>query len=237
MDWNEDGLKDLLVGEYNGNVRYYRNVGYAGNPSLTYEGLLQVGGSNIDIGSYSQPWVNDWNEDGLKDLMVGASDGRVYLYINVNTNEDPRFNATQWVTLGTGAQLDFGSRSGPVVTDLNGDGVKDMLSGEISGYIYYCQNNGTNASPVLASPVALATGTITIDHGSTSRIAIVDWDDNGEMDVMSGGYDSRLRLYLQAPTTSPAPTCDLVNNGGYYIPGSGAHWTSLLPPIILLLQR
>lgn len=221
MDWNEDGLNDLLVGENNGQVRYYRNIGTAGNPSLTYEGTLVVGGIAIDIGSYSQPWVDDWNEDGLKDLLVGASDGRVYLYINVGTNENPRFSTTQWVTLGTGAQVDFGSRSGPVVTDLNGDGAKDLVSGEISGYVYYCKNNGTNEAPVLASPVALATGTITIDHGSTSRFAIIDWDGDSTVDIVTGGYDSRLKRFMQTPATEPAPTMTLINNGGYSIPGTG----------------
>jgi hypothetical protein len=180
-----------------------------------------VGGIAIDIGSYSQAWVNDWNEDGLKDLLVGASDGRVYLYINVGTNENPRFSTTQWVTLATGAQVDFGSRSGPVVTDLDGDGVKDLLSGEISGYVYYCKNNGTNETPLLANPVALATGTITIDHGSTSRIGIIDWDGEGTIDIVSGGYDSRLKRYLQAATTPPAPTMDLTLNSSYLIPATG----------------
>lgn len=222
MDWNSDGLKDLLVGENNGQVRYYRNIGSVGNPQLTAQGTILVAGSPIDIGDYSQPWVNDWNEDAKKDLMVGASDGRVYLYINVGTNASPVFNTTQWVTLATGGQLDFGSRSGPVVMDMNGDGVKDLLSGEVSGKVYFCENNGTNANPQLANFVALKTGTIDISHGSTSRIAVSDWDQDGTQDVMSGGYDSRLRLYLQAAaTTPPAPVVDLVNNGGYYIPASG----------------
>ncbi len=221
MDWDEDGLNDLLVGENNGQVRFYRNIGTAGNPSLTYDGLVMVGGLAIDIGSYSQPWVDDWNEDGLKDLLVGASDGRVYLYINVNTNEEPRFSTTQWVTLAIGSQVDFGSRSGPIVVDLNGDGAKDLITGEISGYVYYCKNNGTNETPLLANPVALATGAITIDHGSTSRIAIIDWDGEGTMDIVSGGYDSRLKRYLQTATTPPAPTTDINNLGGLQVPPTG----------------
>ncbi|MBU1880876.1 VCBS repeat-containing protein, partial [bacterium] len=219
MDWNEDGLQDLLVGENAGTVRYFRNIGTVGNPSLTFDSYLQSGGINIDIGSYSQPWVNDWNEDGMKDLLVGSSDGFANLYINVGTNEQPRFNSEIHITYATGGQIDFGSRSGPIVIDLNGDGVKDLISGEYSGKIYYCQNNGTNDNPQLANMVALKTGTLDIDHGSTARIAIVDWDDDGVMDIASGGYDSRLRLYLQAETTEPAPTVVLTRLSGYSIPG------------------
>ncbi len=221
MDWNDDGLKDLLVGEYSGKVRYFRNIGSPGNPQLTFAGYVQAGGVDIDIGQYSQPWVDDWNEDGLIDLLVGESDGVVNLFINVGTNQNPVFNAGQYVTLATGAQVDFGSRSGPIVVDLNGDGVKDLISGEYSGKIYYCQNNGTNANPQLAAPVALATGTIDIDGGSTTRIAVVDWDDDGITDIVSGAYDSRLKRYMQVATTPPAPVCDVVLTSGYYIPASG----------------
>jgi len=219
VDWDSDGLKDLIVGENAGTVRYYRNIGTVGNPSLTYIGYIQAGGVNIDIGSYSQPWVDDWNEDGMKDLLVGESDGVVNLYVNVGSNQEPRFNAGTYITYATGGQIDFGSRSGPIVVDLNGDGVKDLISGEYSGMIYYCQNNGTNADPQLANMVTLKTGTINIDHGSTARIAVIDWDQDGTMDIVSGGYDSRLRLYLQAPSTDPAPTIVLTRLSGYSIPG------------------
>ncbi|TKJ40638.1 hypothetical protein CEE37_06655 [candidate division LCP-89 bacterium B3_LCP] len=221
MDWNEDGLKDLIVGEYNGTLRYYRNIGTVGNPQLTFDSYIQVGGVNIDIGSYSQAWINDWNEDSMKDLLVGASDGRVYLYINVGTNAAPVFATTSYVRLSNNTQLDYGSRSGPIVVDLNNDGVKDLVSGEVSGKMYYCQNNGTNEVPSLASPVALQTGTIDIDHGSTARAAIIDWDGDGTTDLVVGGYDSRLKLFLQALTTDPAPIIQLTNLGGYSIPGTG----------------
>ncbi len=219
MDWNEDGLKDLIVGEYNGQLRYYRNIGTVGNPVLTFDSYLQVGGANIDIGSYSQAWINDWNEDGNKDLLVGASIGYVYLYINEGSNANPVFNVEQTIQAG-GIQLDFGSRSGPIVVDLNDDGIKDLISGDYSGKMYYCQNNGTNSRPELALKVALKTGTLDIDAGSTSRAAIVDWDSDGSMDIMVGSYDCRQKLYLQTATTDPAPIMDLINSG-YMIPAGG----------------
>ena len=225
MDWNEDGLKDLIVGENNGQVRYFRNIGTAGNPVLTYEGTLMVGGSAIDIGDYSHPFVDDWNEDGMKDLQVGASDGRVWLYINEGTNANPVFNTTQYVTLATGAQVDFGSRSGPNVVDMNGDGVKDLVSGNIDGKIYYCQNNGTNANPQLAYQVALMSGSLQINPGGTSRTAPIDWDNNGSPDLVAGSYDARLKRYMQVATTPPAPTCDLTLIGSYIIPASGGTLT------------
>lgn len=216
---------DLLSGGPYGQVFYYRNIGTAGNPVLTFDSNLQVGGANIGVGGWSHPWVDDWDEDGRKDLLVGAENGTVYLYINEGTNADPVFNSTQWVNLAGGAQLNFGSTSGPIVVDLNGDGVKDLISGELAGYMYYCQNNGTNENPLLADPVALYTGWTAIDPGGWSRAAVNDWNNDGDLDLLVGCYDGRLRLYLQAATTVQGPLVELQNLGGSTIPASGGTLT------------
>ncbi len=221
MDWNGDGLNDLLVGENNGQIRYFQNIGTSGNPQLHYVGLLQAGGTTLDVGDYSTVWTNDWNEDGLVDVLAGASDGLIRYYRNTGTATNPQLASAQYLTLATGGQIDVGYRSCPVVVDLNGDGVKDLISGEIYGKVLYYQNNGTNASPLLAAGVYLRTGTIDIAMPSTSRLAVIDWNHDGSTDLVVGSYDPRLKLYLQTATTPPAPTCDLVNTGATTIPGSG----------------
>ncbi|MCX6640303.1 MAG: FG-GAP-like repeat-containing protein [bacterium] len=221
MDWNEDGLKDLLVGENNGQVRYFQNVGSVGNPVLHYVGLIQVSGVTLDVGDYSQPFVNDWNEDAKKDLIVGASDGRAWLYINEGTNASPVFRTISYIMLASGAQLDVGDRCGAIVVDLDGDGVKDVVSGEINGKIKFFKNNGTNANPQLAASVFLMTGTVQASTPGTSRLDVVRWDNNLTYDLVVGSYDSRLRLFKQAATNAPAPTITLTRTSGYIVPGSG----------------
>ncbi|MFH1863199.1 MAG: FG-GAP-like repeat-containing protein [bacterium] len=225
VDWNEDGLKDLIVGENNGQVRYYRNIGTATNPVLTYQGLLQVGGVAIDIGSYSAPFVDDWNEDERKDLLVGSTDGRIWLYMNTGTNANPVFSTTQYVLLATGGQIDFGDRSAPGVVDLDGDGLKDLISGAVDGKVYYSQNLGSNQAPVLTNPVALMMGSTQIYALSTTRPAAIDWDGNGAMDMVVGSYDARLRRYMQTSMTSLAPTMDLTLTSSYMIPAAGGTLT------------
>ncbi len=221
MDWNEDGLKDIIVGENAGTVRYYQNVGSVGNPLLSYVGYILMGGSVLDIGDYSTPFVDDWNEDGKKDLLVGALSGLVHLFINTGTNASPVFTSQQQVTLGAGGFLDAGARSAPVVADLNGDGINDLICGENSGYIYYFQNNGTNANPYLANSEALFNGPVQIDVTNTTRLATIDWNMDGELDLAVGNYDARIRLFLQNETTPPAPSITLATPGTIYLPASG----------------
>ena len=59
------------------------------------ETCVQAGGIDINVGSYSVPTVVDWNEDGLKDLIVGEggtfNKGKVRIYPNVGSNEAPAF--------------------------------------------------------------------------------------------------------------------------------------------------
>jgi hypothetical protein len=54
-------------------------------------------GSPIDVGTYSDPLVTDWDQDGLKDLIVGQfsegapDEGKIRFYPNTGTNQSPVF--------------------------------------------------------------------------------------------------------------------------------------------------
>jgi len=93
VDWNNDGKKDLLTGEYNGTVRVYLNTGTDANPAFNGYSFVQVGATNFDAGSYSAIDIADWNSDGLPDLIVGDSTGLVWLLVNTGTLGSPAFSA------------------------------------------------------------------------------------------------------------------------------------------------
>jgi hypothetical protein len=228
VDWDSDGDKDLIVGENNGHVRYYQNIGTAGNPQLHYVGLMQAGGLTISVGTFSTTCVNDWNQDGLMDLLVGESEGVINLFLNNGTPTNPSLAAGTFLTLWSGVQLDVGSRSAPAVADFNGDGVKDLVSGEADGKVYYYHNSGTNANPILDAGVFLQNGSLQLTATSTSRPAAVDWDSDGHMDLVVGSYDARLRRYNWAVSTPAAPTCDAILTSSYIVPASGGTITYTL---------
>jgi len=221
VDWNNDGLKDLLVGDYSGHVSYFRNVGSLGNPILTFDSYISVNGSPLQVDTDATPWVNDWNEDGLKDLLVGSADGRIRLYINEGSDATPFFYTTGFVVLASGDTLDAGSRSSPVVVDLDGDGAKDLISGNINGVPLYFRNTGNNEDPRLDPGDSLWVGEIPLNPSATSRFAPVDWNGDGLIDMIGGSYDSRCKLYLQTDVTFPRPEISTVNTGSWLVPSSG----------------
>jgi len=74
VDWDGDGVLDLLVGCGDGSVRFYRGVRTGGKPTLRKGERLSAGGKALDLGGRVKLFVHDWNEDGRLDLLAGNFD-------------------------------------------------------------------------------------------------------------------------------------------------------------------
>lgn len=58
---------------------------------------IQDGTTDLVAGTYSAPFVYDWNGDGRKDLLVGqnnSSNGYVSFFENKGTDSSPSFNGS-----------------------------------------------------------------------------------------------------------------------------------------------
>jgi hypothetical protein len=80
LDWDHDGAKDLIVGCYDGKLRFYRNIGTDAAPTFNGYTFIQAGGTDIDVGYYSRLGIGDLNHDGCPDLFAGSSGGTVKWY-------------------------------------------------------------------------------------------------------------------------------------------------------------
>ena len=50
VDWDNDGLTDLLVGQFSpGKVSFYKNIGTNQNPEFTFSNYLQADGQDISV--------------------------------------------------------------------------------------------------------------------------------------------------------------------------------------------
>jgi hypothetical protein len=134
-DWNEDGNKDLLVGDLNGKVNIYINEGTDAAPVFNTLTHLKVGGVELDIGSRAAPRIIDWNKDGLKDLLVGEIMGNIYFMENVGTNDSPVFDSAEQFILTTDDPLNYDYYSRLYVIDWNNDGLNDILVGGENGKV------------------------------------------------------------------------------------------------------
>jgi hypothetical protein len=56
--------------------------------------VIQANGTDLDVGMMADPFMVDWNGDGLNDLIVGQfTSGKVSFFENTGTNTDPVFAA------------------------------------------------------------------------------------------------------------------------------------------------
>ncbi|MDD5483105.1 MAG: VCBS repeat-containing protein [Kiritimatiellae bacterium] len=108
VDYNGDGLDDLIVGTRTGHIRLHKGTKAAveekdfiaamkGNLApaiLEYESNLNIGGREI-FDKMSVVYPCDWNEDGLFDLVLGHTSGRVYIALNKGSKANPDFPSAE----------------------------------------------------------------------------------------------------------------------------------------------
>jgi hypothetical protein len=205
VDWDNDGAKDLLVGAGDGGVYIYGNIGTnMDNTPVFDDGTVVLDAAQT--GNRATPVMADWDGNGTQDLLVGNLDGNIQIYLNQGSSSVPSFSTYSLLQVG-GGTFDIGTRAAPRIYDWNGDGLKDILVGEVSGYIYYLQNVGTNSAPVFntAEKLLLLDGTalryLTDPANANyntprSRFDITDWNNDGYADIVVGGQDGRVMLFL-----------------------------------------
>lgn len=194
MDWNDDGRKDLLTGEWYGNIRIYLNTNTDEDPVFSGYTFLQVNAATFDCGTDSAISVVDWNNDGLLDVLCGNNVGKVYLLINEGVPGSPLFNSSVFIQDGS-ADLTVDKYSTPDVADWNRDGKKDLIIGNFYGYLFYFENKGTDMSPVFNGSEKLKIGSNPINVGECSKVCAADWDNDEVTDILSGNSDGFLWLY------------------------------------------
>ncbi|MDP0500098.1 MAG: VCBS repeat-containing protein [Verrucomicrobiota bacterium JB022] len=164
VDWDGDGLPDILTGNTAGYIGFIKNMG--GNPPrwappvhLTAGGkeIREMAGPNGSIQGpaeakwgYSNLSVGDWDGDGLLDILENGIWGYVTLYRNVGSAAEPALAPGERLTVEwpgkpqkpawnwwtpEGDELVVQWRSTPAMVDLNEDGLMDLVTLDAEGYL------------------------------------------------------------------------------------------------------
>ena len=136
IDLDRDGLVDLVIGERNGNINYYRNTGTATAPAFTLVtdslGQILVTDPSTNAG-YSAPHFTDLDQNGQYDLLLGDIFGRLHVYLNAEPNLAGAFAElpAEWrlPLLSRSRPLQAGRRLIPAAIDLTADGKPDVVAG------------------------------------------------------------------------------------------------------------
>ena len=223
-DWNNDGLKDLIVGDGVsdmtgswGYIRVYLNEGVVGSPSFSSWSYAQAGGADLRVDSLgcvtAGPRLIDWNNDSRKDLIVSMADGRTTLFLNNNTDAAPSFAAGTIVQAGpTGSKtdMDVGSRAIVDVVDWDSDGLWDLVYGDQGGRVRVYLNEGSLGSPDWNAYFYAEDGGSAIyvpgplQQTGRSAPSVMDMDLDGKKDLILGNTAGELYFYSNVgPDTAP----------------------------------
>ncbi len=198
FDYNNDGLQDLVVGNYgyhdiNGNdisgLALFENTGTLSQPSfdLISRDFTNISTMNLNV-TLNIPAMNiypafgDLDGDNDKDMILGDAEGKLHLFTNdgsIPTN----------FTLNTVnyENIDVGYFATPQLVDVNRDGLLDLLVGDMTGTITYFPNKGTINLAVFDSTISNFGG-IDVDASyiSTGYSAPFLIDINGEYHLYIG---------------------------------------------------
>ncbi len=218
-DLNDDGDGDLYVGEHDGFLNVFENLG--GNPPNWY--CMTTALDTLDVGKLNAPAFWDSDNDGDLDLFMGEEDGNINYYLNYGSAQ---FAAFTLVTSSyQGILVDY--HSTPFFRDMDGDVDGDLLVGHNGGGAAYYQNIGTMYNPLFYLVTSFYQG---IDLGDKSTVCAFDVDNNGLQDlIMSSLAGDIVYYHNEGPIENPsyanygviarvehngAPTfCDLDDDG------------------------
>ncbi len=138
VDLDRDGRNDLVVGGFDGRIRFYRNIGTAGNPRFDPDeqaegNFLQLGGINTNKPGLSSghptPRVITYDDRFL--LLTGNRSGTLEAYSFTDYTQP-------FISLGdTVAGIDLGGYTAPGVGDFDNDGSIELVIGNERGGVTY----------------------------------------------------------------------------------------------------
>ena len=206
VDYEADGDLDLLIGvddwdDYGWDNAFdslgqwtngplYGYVYLIENQDGTYAepGRLEAGGKPLDVYGAPTPNMADFDGDGDLDLITGEFLDRMTWFENTGTRTQPAFAAGRFLvneedTLRMDLEMII-----PVAVDWDQDGDVDLVVGDEDGRVALAENTGkvTDRMPVFKAPAYFHQQADHLKFGALSTPVSVDWDGDGDEDLIAG---------------------------------------------------
>jgi hypothetical protein len=224
-------VTSMLVGG-EGAIYHYELNGFkaSGEPIFNKPKAILMENGDLYAGSVATPNVVDWDGDGILDLVVGNSEGRLLFFKNNGTNEAPDFALPEEVLSGgnpicfrPGYHVVQGPLEaswgymGPTVFDWNGDSLPDVIFSGSDSKFWVMINKGTKTNPQLDIPRTLSIDNLELWGPWRVRPAVAKINDRNCIVIVD--QDNALHLYWQVDDYNVEDGGKLQLTDGNYITG------------------
>lgn len=170
----------------------------------------------------------DWDQDGDLDLLLGDYQrGHLFYRLNEGTPSEPRFSEQNFPVIAGGKKAVIkGGLAAPRIADFDDDGLFDILCGGTEGGVFVFLNEGRPSKPQFKAPrtlikalpskrdsyvklVPAKNGKPTMP-GSSYHIEPVDYDQDGDLDLLVGGKSTWLKENVKTLTAKEQAELDQV---------------------------
>ncbi len=214
LDIDNSGVMDLVLGDISfPNMNLLINGGTAPNtdsPMVTADNAFPSNTTPVNMQIFPAAFFVDVDFDGVKDIVVSPNARNVSLnrqsihfYKNLGTNDLPNFVFSTPEFLQE-EMIEVGTGSIPILTDINEDGLEDLIVGNLFRYkpildkestIAYYQNTGTANNPEFTYVDNDYLNLSTQNYGLRSVPTFGDLDGDGDKDMLLGIENGSIVYY------------------------------------------
>lgn len=212
-DFDFDGDKDLFWGDFFSSRMYYlENTGTSQLPVFDSITSRNFPGGLTTLG-FNAPNFGDLNQDGRTDLLVSVlyrdqDLDNLWLYQRDAAGE------LDFATKNFLKQVDVGRQSSPVLADLTGDGLEDLILGSYGYGIFFYRNTGSVGNWRLERDSIIVQSVLQDSFVLSPTFG--DLDADGDLDCLLGSFDGKI-AYLENVGSAMIPSFVVASSNFYGI--------------------